>query len=175
MSSGSSGVSNASTASASKFQLLSVPKDQSSQNSSDARNSTPDSNQLCLNKKNEPIYAVVNLKDKYENRAKKKSIDEQHVIDYIPRRERPNSFHVVTGDYEEVCMYGSVNSVIVHNELFFLIGYLLLTDMAYTFFCIFQVLQLAVDCVDGCEDDENIYEPVSFSQHFEFIKILYEI
>lgn len=111
MSSGSSGVSNASTASASKFQLLSVPKDQSSQNSSDAMNSTPDSNQLCLNEKNEPIYAVVNLKDKYENRAKKKSIDEQHVIDYIPRRERPNSFHVVSGDYEEVCMYGSVNSV----------------------------------------------------------------
>lgn len=138
MSSGSSGVSNASTASASKFQLLSVPKDQSSQNSSDAMNSTPDSNQLCLNKQNEPIYAVVNLKDKYENRAKKKSIDEQHVIDYIPRRERPNSFHVVSGDYEEVCMYGSVNSVTVHNKLFFLlIGYLLLTDMAYTFFLYF--------------------------------------
>lgn len=81
-------------------------------------NSTPDSNQLCLNEKNEPIYAVVNLKDKYENRAKKKSIDEQHVIDYIPRRERPNSFHVVSGDYEEVCMYSLVNSVYSSQRTF---------------------------------------------------------
>lgn len=104
VSSGSSGVSNASTASASKFQLLSVPKDQSSQRGTDAiMRSTSDSNQFGFSKKNEPIYAVVNMKDKHENRAKKKSLDDQHFTDYIPRRERPNSFHVASGDYEEVC------------------------------------------------------------------------
>lgn len=52
----------------------------------------------------EPIYAVINLKDKYEHRAKKKSLDEHQIVtvDYLQRRERPNSFHVVSADYEEV-------------------------------------------------------------------------
>lgn len=45
----------------------------------------------------EPIYAVVNLKHKYARRAKKIEIDENIFV-----RERPNSFHVISGDYEEV-------------------------------------------------------------------------
>lgn len=108
MSSGSSGVSNASTASATKFQLLTAPKDQCSHVDSNedstnrAATATAIVKQLVQTKDGEPIYAVINLKDKYEHRAKKKSLDEQHGIEYIPRRERPNSFHVVSGDYEEV-------------------------------------------------------------------------
>lgn len=100
MSSGSSGVSNASTASATKFQLLTATKDQCNQDSNDSTNRT--NNHLVHTKDGEPIYAVVNLRDKYEHRAKKKSLDEQHGIEYIQRRERPNSFHVASGDYEEV-------------------------------------------------------------------------
>lgn len=45
----------------------------------------------------EPIYAVVNLKSKYARRANKIEIDENIFV-----KERPNSFHVVSGDYEEV-------------------------------------------------------------------------
>lgn len=45
----------------------------------------------------EPIYAVVNLKNKYARRAKKIDIDENIFV-----KERPNSFHVISGDYEEV-------------------------------------------------------------------------
>lgn len=45
----------------------------------------------------EPIYAVVNLKNKYARRAKKIEIDENIFV-----KERPNSFHVISGDYEEV-------------------------------------------------------------------------
>lgn len=45
----------------------------------------------------EPIYAVVNLKNKYARRAKKIEIDENVFV-----KERPNSFHVISGDYEEV-------------------------------------------------------------------------
>lgn len=53
--------------------------------------------------------------------------------------------------------------VTVHNELFSL-NWLFIIGWQDTYvFCISQVLHLAVDCVDGCEDDENIYEPVSFS------------
>lgn len=101
LSSGSSGVSNASTASASKFQLLTAPKDLNSQDITNGVRPTLNLNHLIHNKNGEPIYAVVNLKDKYENRAKKKSLDE--VTECIQRRERrPNSFHVVSGDYEEV-------------------------------------------------------------------------
>ncbi|XP_031629394.1 uncharacterized protein LOC116344790 [Contarinia nasturtii] len=101
MSSGSSGVSNASTASASKFQLLTAPKNQNTQHNTDSINIEP-----IRNEGGEPIYAVVNLKDKYEHRAKKKTLDE-HIFDtdLIQQRrgrERPNSFHVVSGDYEEV-------------------------------------------------------------------------
>lgn len=103
LSSGSSGVSNASTASASKFQLLTIPKDLNGQDTVDAANPMIHLNHLVHNKNGEPIYAVVNLKDKYENRAKKKSLDEHlHVTECIQRRERPNSFHVISGDYEEV-------------------------------------------------------------------------
>lgn len=103
LSSGSSGVSNASTASASKFQLLTAHKDLNGRDSVDAANSMIHFDHLVQNKNGEPIYAVVNLKDKYENRAKKKSLDEHHhVTECIQRRERPNSFHVVSGDYEEV-------------------------------------------------------------------------
>lgn len=101
MSSGSSGVSNASTASATKFQLLTATKDQSIQDCNDSTNQRT-TKQLVHTKDGEPIYAVVNLRDKYEHRAKKKSLDEQHGIEYIQRRERPNSFHVASGDYEEV-------------------------------------------------------------------------
>lgn len=55
------------------------------------------------NSMGEPIYAVVNLKNKYENRAKKKSVEEPCVTECIQRqKERPNSFHVISGDYEEV-------------------------------------------------------------------------
>lgn len=87
--------STASTASASKFHLL-------------------QSNQTCVNgnsqrpldaNANEPIYAVVNLKNKYELRAKKKLADDAVVSfpdNFILRRERPNSFHVNSGEYEEV-------------------------------------------------------------------------
>lgn len=98
MSSGSSGVSNASTASASKFQLLSATKNQNTQDTTDSITIEP-----IRNEGGEPIYAVVNLKDKYEHRAKKKTLDEQLFdSNCIPRRERPNSFHVVSADYEEV-------------------------------------------------------------------------
>lgn len=45
----------------------------------------------------EPIYAVVNLKNKYARRAKIREELEEDV-----NRERPNSFHVVSSDYEEV-------------------------------------------------------------------------
>lgn len=45
----------------------------------------------------EPIYAVVNLKNKYARRAKQIEIDENIFV-----KERPNSFHVISGDYEEV-------------------------------------------------------------------------
>ena len=112
MSSGSSGVSNASTASATKFQLLTTPKDRCTQ---DAIDSTK---QLVQTKDGEPIYAVVNLKDKYEHRAKKKSFDEQHGIEFIQRRERPNSFHVASGDYEEVMR--NINEIINFFRSFFL-------------------------------------------------------
>lgn len=117
LSSGSaSGVSNASTASASKFQLLScsLAKDQS--NGHDTTTATAISpnppttnvnniNHLIQNQSigGEPIYAVINLKDKYEHRAKKKSLDEHQIVTVdCLRRERPNSFHVVSADYEEV-------------------------------------------------------------------------
>lgn len=103
MSSGSSGVSNASTASASKFQLLAAPKGKNTKDNIDSSRTTPTTSHLIHGKDGEPIYAVVNLRDKHEHRAKKKSLDEQFVADCIQRRERPNSFHVVSGDYEEVC------------------------------------------------------------------------
>lgn len=121
LSSGSaSGVSNASTASASKFQLLScsLAKDQSNGHDTTINGTTataisPNSpttnvnniNHLIQNQSNcgEPIYAVINLKDKYEHRAKKKSLDEHQIVTVdCLRRERPNSFHVVSADYEEV-------------------------------------------------------------------------
>lgn len=102
MSSGSSGVSNASTASASKFQLLTASKNQCSEDSTDSiiLNSNP--KQLVQRRDGEPIYAVVNLRDKYEHRAKKRSWDEPPTTECIQRRERPNSFHVISGEYEEV-------------------------------------------------------------------------
>ncbi|XP_037921136.1 uncharacterized protein LOC119657990 isoform X2 [Hermetia illucens] len=44
----------------------------------------------------EPIYAVVDLKNKYAHRAKMRQLEEQM------ERERPKSVHVVSSDYEEV-------------------------------------------------------------------------
>lgn len=81
--------STASTASASKFHLLKIPNDRNIDQTK--------------HKCNEPIYAVVNLKNKYENRAKKKNVGEETMNDFILRRGRPNSFHVNSGEYEEVC------------------------------------------------------------------------
>lgn len=51
---------------------------------------------MSVNANGEPIYAVVDLKNKYAHRAKMKQMEEKY------HRERPNSFHVVSGDYEEV-------------------------------------------------------------------------
>lgn len=45
----------------------------------------------------EPIYAVVNLKKKYALRAQQKEVSESYCF-----RDRPNSVHVVSSDYEEV-------------------------------------------------------------------------
>lgn len=81
----------ASTASASKFHLLKMNQ-----------TTSYNSNQLFDPNTNEPIYAVVNLKNKYEHRAKKKLADESYLDNFILRRERPNSFHVNSGEYEEV-------------------------------------------------------------------------
>lgn len=86
--------STASTASASKFHLLQLNQT----NGGDAKRRPLDANA------NEPIYAVVNLKNKYEHRAKKKLADDagNFTDNCILRRERPNSFHVNSGEYEEV-------------------------------------------------------------------------
>lgn len=122
LSSGSaSGVSNASTASASKFQLLSLAKDQSDGHdtmetttiTAAAAAAAASSNQLAATVSHfnnliqnqsigEPIYAVINLKDKYEHRAKKKSLNEHQLVPVDCMHRRPNSFHVVSADYEEV-------------------------------------------------------------------------
>lgn len=51
----------------------------------------------CASAGAEPIYAVVNLKNKYARRARKNEFDEDVFV-----KERPNSFHVISGDYEEV-------------------------------------------------------------------------
>lgn len=44
----------------------------------------------------EPIYAVVDLKDKYARRAQLKEIEEKS------EKERPKSFCVIASDYEDV-------------------------------------------------------------------------
>lgn len=44
----------------------------------------------------EPIYAVVDLKNKYARRAKLQALEDQM------QKERPKSFHVSSNDYEEV-------------------------------------------------------------------------
>lgn len=44
----------------------------------------------------EPIYAVVDLKDKYARRAQLKEIEEK------TEKERPKSFCVIASDYEDV-------------------------------------------------------------------------
>lgn len=44
----------------------------------------------------EPIYAVVDLKNKYARRAKLQALEDQM------EKERPKSFHVSSNDYEEV-------------------------------------------------------------------------
>lgn len=92
----------------------------------------------------EPIYAVVNLKHKYARRAKKIEIDENIFV-----RERPNSFHVISGDYEEVRTLSNESRIYMGT---FWVNILYL-------FC-WQVLHLD-GCPEGTEDDENIYEPVS--------------
>lgn len=87
----------------------------------------------------EPIYAVVNLKKKYALRAQQKEIAESYCF-----RDRPNSVHVVSSDYEEV-LVGLRRKVLA-----FVLNLVLFHP---------QVLQ-SEDCVDGSEEDENIYEPV---------------
>lgn len=47
----------------------------------------------------EPIYAVVDLKNKYAAR-KMREMENENVVDSQP--ERPRSFHVGSSDYEEV-------------------------------------------------------------------------
>lgn len=59
---------------------------------------TASTNNIPLNI-SEPIYAVVNLKNKYARRAKMK---EEMKGSKNETRERPNSFHVTSNDYEEV-------------------------------------------------------------------------
>lgn len=59
---------------------------------------TASTNNIPLNI-SEPIYAVVNLKNKYARREKMK---EEMKNPKNPIRERPNSFHVASSDYEEV-------------------------------------------------------------------------
>lgn len=88
--------STASTASASKFHLHKIPNGRNIENGVDK--TKPKSQHNC----NEPIYAVVNLKNKYENRAKKKNVGGETMNGIILRRGRPNSFHVNSGEYEEV-------------------------------------------------------------------------
>lgn len=120
ISSSSSTVSTASTASASKLPLLrntramngvinESPDDDNIENDDDEDNENDDDDVLDgamkngTNDPNEPIYAVVNLKNKYENRARKRSPPNQLYTNYNPHKERPNSFHVIsTSDYEEV-------------------------------------------------------------------------
>lgn len=111
MSSGSSGVSNASTASASKFQLLTASKNQCSEDTTDSIILKSNPEQLIQRRDREPIYAVVNLRDKYEHRAKKESSDKPPTTECTQRRERPNSFHgnmhVISGEYEEVLQFST--------------------------------------------------------------------
>lgn len=47
----------------------------------------------------EPIYAVVDLKNKYARR-KLKELENGNIVD--PKSERPRSLHVGSSDYEEV-------------------------------------------------------------------------
>lgn len=58
----------------------------------------------------EPIYAVVNLKNKYAQRAKLQQMEEKFQI------ERPNSFHVVSGDYEEVNSGLNIHRCVLCND-----------------------------------------------------------
>lgn len=107
LSSSSSTVSTASTASASKLQLLQKngvinesPDDDDIEDDDDVLDGLAVRN--GSNDPNEPIYAVVNMKNKYENRARKRSPNQLY-SNYNPHKERPNSFHVISsGDYEEV-------------------------------------------------------------------------
>lgn len=46
----------------------------------------------------EPIYAVVDLQNKYARRAKLQALEDQM------QKERPKSFHVSSNDYEEVTL-----------------------------------------------------------------------
>lgn len=98
----------------------------------------------------EPIYAVVNLKHKYARRAKKIEIDENIFV-----RERPNSFHVISGDYEEVR--------ILSIYLFYLSEATFIWEIFIHFLhsISWQVLHLD-GFPGGTEDEENIYEPVSW-------------
>lgn len=61
------------------------------------------SNPACssgnVNNLSEPIYAVVDLKNKYARR-KMREMENETVVDSQP--ERPRSFHVGSSDYEEV-------------------------------------------------------------------------
>lgn len=112
ISSSSSTVSTASTASASKLQLHCNAKAMNGvinecPDDDDIDNNDGDDDILdgtMKNDPNEPIYAVVNLKNKYENRARKDRSPNQLYRNYNPRpKERPNSFHVISSsDYEEV-------------------------------------------------------------------------
>ncbi len=62
----------------------------------------PPSSSGNVNSLSEPIYAVVDLKNKYARR-KMREMENENAIDSQP--ERPRSFHVGSSDYEEVRLY----------------------------------------------------------------------
>lgn len=70
----------------------------------------------------EPIYAVVNLKKKYALRAQQKEVTESYLF-----RDRPNSVHVVSSDYEEV---------FDKNRFFFFIFFIMHNKKKSFHFCI---------------------------------------
>lgn len=52
-----------------------------------------------VNNLSEPIYAVVDLKNKHEKRRKMREMENENTVD---SHQRPRSFHVGSSDYEEV-------------------------------------------------------------------------
>lgn len=100
-SSTASSVSNASTASVSNFRKKTPDIANSDDVVTAETHHTPASRSPVTSiNVSEPIYAVVNLKNKYARRANRKEMEDDTYF-----RERPNSFHVISGDYEEVKLY----------------------------------------------------------------------